>query len=109
MAAYINRKIEHSGADTTDVPLNRWGPDDYSFQVVSGSWTLTATLDQVNRGETPTFTAIGVIDSTGATVPATSLGAGIYKIDFFPAEVVRAVSGASGEARLMQQGATDWA
>ena len=92
------------------VPVNRWAPDDYSIQIDSGTWTVTATLDQINRGETPTYQNIGVVDSTGTTVSGVGLTAGIYKLDFFPAEAfqLQNTNLGAGVARLMQGGATDW-
>lgn len=109
MGAYLNREVDHAGADTTIVPVNRWGVDDYSIQITAGTWTFRSTLDRVNRGETPNWSDFSVVDSTGATVPATGLAPGFYKVDFFPIEALEAVSAGAGRCRIMQQGATDWA
>lgn len=110
MAAYVNRKIDNSGGtDTTDVPLNRWGPTEYGIQIESGTWNFEGTLDRPNRGEIAVYDTISVIDGSGATVAAVGLTDGFYKVDFLPLEVIRATSTAAGNCRIMQQGATDWA
>ncbi len=111
MSSVINRDVSHSGATNTVVPMNRWGPPNYSFQLESGTWTVEGTIDQINRGDTPTwFTLSGVLQSTGTLTPIAAVAvAGIYSIDDAPVEAIRATSTGAGESRIMQIGLTDWA
>ncbi len=107
MSSYVNRDIIHDAADETIVQVNRWAqPSNYTFQIISGTWDLSLTLQQLNRENPPTpdWQPFSVVDSSGAAIPSSSLGVGVYVASNTPAEFIQCDG--SGEMILMQGGST---
>lgn len=111
MSSYVNRRVTHTGGDTTYVPLNRWSqPGNYSFQVITGPVDVTATLEQVNREDgdaaTATFQAFEVTNSAGTSSVSTGLAAGLYKAVNLPAECLDVTSAGAADIQIMQNGSS---
>lgn len=112
MSAYVNRLINHTGADATPVQMNRWSqPGNYTFQIIGGTWDLGVTLEQLNRFDEDlspfaSWQTFSVIDDTGATVTSTGLGIGTYIAPNMPAEFILCSSSGAGVMNIMQNGSS---
>lgn len=108
MSVTINREVVHTGADNTVLPMNRWGPPNFSVNVKSGTWNIQGTTDQVNRGDTATWvTLAGASHPTGVVGTLAAAAAGFYSIDDVPLEAIKLTSVGAGTVRVIQSGLTD--
>jgi len=120
MAGYTNRAwlLEISGeeGDTIEIPVNRWGPVNYTLMITSFGDTsidVAGTIDQLNRVDangdpiSPNYFPLKDID--GATLTAVA-SLGLFIIAPYPLEAIKITNNGSVQqagGRLMQQGSVN--